>query len=293
VAAGARDLPEEVASPAVTVPSEHRGGAGTPLLLLHGFTDTWRAWTPLLSELEPHHEVLAPTLPGHHGAAPFPDGVAMSVEATVDVIEQRMDEAGWETAHIAGSSYGGWVALELAVRGRARSAVAICPGGGWDHDSKAGKQVYAYFVRSHRSLQLIGSHLETIARRPRLRALSLRDLVAHPDRVPARAALDMLQGAAGCGVVLEGIAMARQESAWSDLGAIDCPVRIAYGTRDRLIRWPSHYERLLRILPDAEYVALEGLGHLPMWDDPPQVARRILEVTQGVDQAAAAEPAAR
>jgi pimeloyl-ACP methyl ester carboxylesterase len=34
-----------------------------------------------------------------------------------------------------------------------------------------------------------------------------------------------------------------------------------------------------RILPDVDYVALPGMGHLPMWDDPDLVARRILEVT--------------
>ena len=45
----------------------HRGGTGTPLVLLHGFTDTWRTWKPVLPALEEHHDVFAPTLPGHHG----------------------------------------------------------------------------------------------------------------------------------------------------------------------------------------------------------------------------------
>jgi pimeloyl-ACP methyl ester carboxylesterase len=41
-----------------------------------------------------------------------------------------MDEAGFETAHIAGNSLGGYLALQLAARGRARSVVALAPGGG-------------------------------------------------------------------------------------------------------------------------------------------------------------------
>jgi pimeloyl-ACP methyl ester carboxylesterase len=276
----------------MTVAPEYRGGAGTPLLLLHGFTDTWRAWTPLVAELERHHDVLAPTLPGHHGAEPFPEDVAMSVDATVDIIERRMDEAGWETAHVAGNSYGGWLALELAVRGRARSVVALCPAGGWEHGSREAKHVYGYFERTHASMRFARPLFQAIAKRPRLRKLALRELVAHPERVPSRAAFDMLQGAAGCGVVLEGIAMGRQEGSWSELGPIDCPVRIAYGAKDWLIRWPSHYGRLRRLLPDAEFVALEESGHLPMWDDAAQVSRRILEVTQGVDDARPAEAAA-
>ena len=47
----------------------------------------------------------------------------------------------------------------------------------------------------------------------------------------------------------------------------------------RLIRWPRHYSMICRQMPEAEYVALEGLGHLAMWDDPEVVVRTILEVT--------------
>jgi len=270
---------------AVTVAPEHRGGAGTPLLALHGFTDTWRAWTPVLPALEARHDVLAPTLPGHYGANPFPDGVTLSVDSILQVIEERMDREGWDTAHVVGSSFGAWLGLHLGIRGRARSVVAICPGGGWEHGSREGESVYRYFARTHRLLQVTGRHSRALAARPRLRWLSLRELVAHPERVPPRAAYDMIEGARGCAIVTEGIAMARREGAFDDLGPIDCPVRIAYGARDRLIRWPSHYLRLLRLLPEAEYVALPDAGHLAMWDDPELVARRILEVTGRVDAA--------
>ena len=34
-----------------------------------------------------------------------------------------------------------------------------------------------------------------------------------------------------------------------------------------------------RQLPEADFVPLEGLGHLAMWDDPELVARTILEVS--------------
>ena len=45
----------------------HRGGTGTPLLLLHGIGMIWQAWSPVLPYLEPHHEVIVPTLHGHAG----------------------------------------------------------------------------------------------------------------------------------------------------------------------------------------------------------------------------------
>ena len=49
----------------------HRGGSGEPLLLLHGFTDTWRTWELVLPALERSHDVLAPTLAGHAGGPPL------------------------------------------------------------------------------------------------------------------------------------------------------------------------------------------------------------------------------
>ena len=79
----------------------HRGGAGTALVLLHGFTDTWRTWELVLPALEARHDVLALTLAGHAGGPPLPDPVTS--EAIADAVELAMDEAGFATAHFAGN----------------------------------------------------------------------------------------------------------------------------------------------------------------------------------------------
>lgn len=264
----------------MTVAALHRGGSGAPLLLLHGFTDTWRAWRPVLPALEEHHDVLAPTLPGHYGGEPFPSREAMTVAGTVDRIERQMDAAGFATAHVVGNSFGGWLAFELAVRGRARSVTAICPAGGWTHDSPEAAHIYGYFRRTNQSLKLATPRLmRLIAARPKLRTQALRELVHHPERVPPQAALDMLVGARGCSVVLEGIDLARRAGAFGELGPIDVPVRVAYGERDWLIRWPAAYVELRRMLPAAEFLGLPDCGHLAMWDDPALVVATILAAT--------------
>src|SRR4051794_40418462 len=109
--------------------AEHRGGDGPPLVLLHGFTDTWRTWEPVLPALERRHDVLAPSLAGHAGGPPLPR--ALTHATLADAVERAMDAAGWATAHVAGNSLGGYVALQLAARGRAESVVALAPAGGW------------------------------------------------------------------------------------------------------------------------------------------------------------------
>jgi pimeloyl-ACP methyl ester carboxylesterase len=107
----------------------HRGGSGPPLVCLHGFTETWRSWELVLPALERHHDVLALTLAGHAGGPPFEGEVRDAVLA--DAVEQGMDEAGIGMAHLVGNSLGGFVALQLASRGRARTVVALSPAGGW------------------------------------------------------------------------------------------------------------------------------------------------------------------
>src|SRR5919199_1120747 len=112
----------------------HRGGSGPPLVLLHGFISTWCTWKLVLPALERRHEVLAPTLAGHAGGPPT--DAAIRDPPLADHVERATDEAaGFETAHIAGNSLGGFVALQLAARGRARSVVALAPAGGWADDA--------------------------------------------------------------------------------------------------------------------------------------------------------------
>src|SRR5256885_731808 len=122
----------------------HRGGGGAPLVLLHGFMDSWRTWELVLPALERHHDVLAPTLAGHAGGPPL-DGDATGA-ALADAVERAMDEAGFPIAHIAGNSLGGYVALELAARGRAKTVVALAPAGGWAERDESHEETLDRFL---------------------------------------------------------------------------------------------------------------------------------------------------
>ena len=101
------------------------------MLLVHGFAGTPATWTPLLPALEQHHDVLAPTLLGHSGGPGYLAGSPATPAAMADALERDMDSAGFDQAHLVGNSLGGWLALELAVRGRALSTTALAPAGGW------------------------------------------------------------------------------------------------------------------------------------------------------------------
>jgi pimeloyl-ACP methyl ester carboxylesterase len=102
----------------------------TPLVCLHGFLDTRATWDRVLPRLAAHHDVLVPALPGHAGGPPLPPG-PVSADTVVDELERTLDGAGIATAHLVGTSLGGYAALRLAARGRARTVVAFAPAGGW------------------------------------------------------------------------------------------------------------------------------------------------------------------
>src|SRR4051812_12463869 len=107
----------------------HRGGTGPPLVLLHGLGLTWRSWLPVMNALERHHEVFALDLPGHGDSLPLPVDVPASPASLADAVEAELGELGLASPAVAGNSLGGWVALELAIRGRVGRVVAIAPSG--------------------------------------------------------------------------------------------------------------------------------------------------------------------
>ena len=261
---------------------------GDPLVLIHGFSATARAWDPVVPALERRHEVLVTTLAGHHEGAPIEDP---SAEALADALELDMEAAGFGTAHLVGNSLGGWMALELARRGRARSVVAFSPAGGWEAGSREQARIGRLFRRNHRGLKLVGPRAQSLTTRPGLRRILLRDTLSHPERMTPRAAADTIKGAARCEVyvpLMEAIERDGPPQDFRDIAA-DVPVRVAWGTADRILTYPRYWEPLKRILPaQTELIELPGLGHVPMWDDPQLVARTVLEVTASAPVPAAA-----
>jgi len=259
----------------------------SPLVLVHGFTATPGVWAPVLPRLAEHHDVHVPALAGHAGGVAVPDGFEATITVLVDDLEAQLDRAGLETAHLAGNSLGGWLALELAARGRARSVVCLSPGGGWEPGSREEARIVAYFVRTRRLLRHVAPRARTLASRPRLRRLAMRDVCQHGERLTPAQAEEAIRGAWECALVDRMAEAVRRDGPLRELEPLTCPVRIAWAEHDRILPSRGYSERFRRLLPDAEYTTLPGVGHVPMADDPELVARTILEVSAAGDRQAA------
>ena len=256
----------------------HRGGAGSPLVCLHGFTGTWRAWELVLPVLERHHDVLAPTLLGHAGGPPLTG--EFSAGDVVDAVERAMDEAGFETAHLVGNSLGGYVALQLAARGRARTVVAFAPAGGWARGDESYKETARYFAQWYEQARAAAPHADALVSTPQGRRQASQFITTNYEHLPADLLAHQIAGAASCRGALAMIDYAIRAGYALDAERVTCPVRIVWGTADRLLPWPSSAQRFLTDwLPHADWIELEGIGHCPQLDVPLEAAQLIVGFT--------------
>ena len=129
--------------------------------------------------------MLAPTLPGHAGGPPLAGEVTARLLA--DAVERAMDEAGFGTAHIVGNSLGGYVALQLAARGRAESVVALAPAGGWAAGDDSFRETLDHFTTMQELLRAAAPHAEAIVATPEGRRRATEFITTSYEHIPRRA----------------------------------------------------------------------------------------------------------
>lgn len=250
----------------------HRGGVGAPLVLIHGIGHTWRAWRPMLPLLEERFDVLAVDMPGFGHSDPLPPGLDSTPEALADAVEDEMGRAGFDRAHLAGNSLGGWVALELARRGRAETVTAISPAG-LQHGRER-----AWGARILRGMRWIGQNAPPppfLTRNPVGRVCAagpsyMRAWKKDPDHLAEEMAL--FTSCTGFDATLPHTSHAQPRG----LTTLDVPVLLLWGTLD-VILLPRQGRRFERLIPGAELRYLRGIGHTPMSDAPEQLAEAIAE----------------
>jgi pimeloyl-ACP methyl ester carboxylesterase len=264
-----------------------RTGSGEPLVLLHGVTNGERVWHRVVPHLSEHHDVIVPVALAHHGGRKVTKRPVGHVDV-VDDAERTLDELGLEAPHLAGNSMGGWVALDLARRGRAKSVCAFSPAGLWDSD-EARTRVLRFLVRNVRDTRRAQRVLPLLSRSKGFRRWALRKGVAHGERVTRAEFIALVDEALG-GECVEDIALLTSEL--EPLDPPPCPIAIAWAEHDRVFPIAPYLARAEAVVPGAHFLVLEDVGHVPMLDDPKLVAETILEAT-GAGQASSRSDRAR
>ena len=87
-------------------------GAGDPVILLHGWPQTWHEWRKVMPLLAPQHRLVVPDLPGLGDSTPSPDGYAKQRLAAH--LLELADRLGLERFHLVGHDWGGPTAFAMA-----------------------------------------------------------------------------------------------------------------------------------------------------------------------------------
>jgi pimeloyl-ACP methyl ester carboxylesterase len=151
-----------------------RRGSGEPLLLIHPLGGELVVWEPVLDRLARERDVIALDLPGFGESPALADGAEPTPRALAGAVASLLDELGLGRAHVAGNSLGGWVALELAKAGRARSVAGLCTAGLWKRPlgPRPGGDVRVVVT-------LAWAELDRLVRRPRETVPEWRTLMLH------------------------------------------------------------------------------------------------------------------
>lgn len=249
------------------------------LVLMHGILmsgDGWQDVVPLLSD---RHRVYTPTTAGHRGG-PALRRSPTKVADLVDAMERYLDANGLERPHVVGLSLGGWMAIELARRGRAATVCALAPAGFWSPGDRAQAHVTKKihkFVAMGRLARPTRPAVAIALKSATVRRLSFRDAARHADRMTGARAIEAVDDIVGCTLDVDDILGSGEHLA--SLNPLPCPVTIAWSSDDAIVPVSACDPIARERIPQATFTTLPAVGHVPMIDDPELVARTILAVT--------------
>ncbi len=241
-----------------------RTGQGSAIVLLHPLGADRHVWDPIVARLRDERALIAVDMPGFGESEPLRG--EPTPRALADAIDELLTTLGVRQPHVAGISLGGWVALELALHGHARSATAIAPAGLWSKPLKPKPAI------GHALAGLAAPLIRPVAATSAGRRLLLSGAVAHPERVqPAEAAQLVRAWALAPGFAAASRAM--RAGQLLGLERIEVPVTLVWPAHDRLVTRP-------RSLPDnVDNIALADAGHVPVWDAPDELAAILLRAS--------------
>jgi pimeloyl-ACP methyl ester carboxylesterase len=221
-----------------------RGGAGEPLLFLHG-AEGLAEWPEILDRLAETYDVIAPDLPGF-GRSPITPNVD-DIGDVAYLLLDTLDKLNLEGVRVVGHSLGGWAALEAAIRScaRFRSLALIAPAG--------------IHVKGHPKADIYMLDPDAQAR------------LAYADPAKGEAAAERAQAAKYQEqAILDRIASAR--FGWNPrlynprlehwLHRVRVPTMILWGDKDRIIP-PVYGEAFARAIPGARLEIVADAGHYP------------------------------
>jgi pimeloyl-ACP methyl ester carboxylesterase len=232
-------------------------GAGPPIVLLRGFDVAFRD-ERFVEQLARRHEVIVPDHPGF-GRSDTPTWLRSIGDAAYFYLDILTELSNGRPVHLVGTSLGGWLAAEIAVRDTSniRSLIQIGPAGVRKKDTAIGDP----FIRSPEV-----SADAMFADRDRAR--ELRHPVDSDEQIDVHLKNNIGLTRLGWQPRLASAELQR----W--LHRIRVPTCLLWGSFDRIMPI-EHAQVWLDSLDDARLEVIDGAGHLPHIEMPEKTAALI------------------
>jgi 3-oxoadipate enol-lactonase len=229
-------------------------GEGPPLWLFHSLLADRDSFAAVRGPLAERFCVHLPELPGFGASAPVEGDIA----AVADRMAEALRDRGGEAPTVLGNGYGGFVALQMAIRhpGLVRRLVLADCGACFP---EAGRQAFLAMAKGVAAGGAAG--IADVAMR-RLFAPDFQE--AHPELMADRRAAFLRTDPA---VLVAACRALAGLDLRGEVPAVRVPALVLVGERDEATPPPMSRE-LASLLPDARLVVLDGCAHVPQLQDP-------------------------
>lgn len=243
-----------------------REGAGLPIVLVHGFTQTMSSWDDVAAVLESQgFDVVRVDLPGHGGSS----DLRLDFPATALAI----GEAGGPACYV-GYSMGGRLCLRLALERpdlvRALVLVGASPGLA-EAEERANRRQSDGRLASDLEQAGTADFLDRWLAQPLFETTRPRDadLAARRTNRPD-----------GLGYALRQLGTGSQDPLWHRLSELAMPVLLMVGAHDaKFLAIAERMSAAMDAGPRVRVVVVPGAGHAVPLDQPEECGRLIAEIT--------------
>jgi 3-oxoadipate enol-lactonase len=230
-------------------------GSGAPIFLFHSLLSDRASFDAIVPRLAESFRVIVPELPGFGGSQAVAGGLA----AVADRMAQMVGEIdGGGERIVLGNGYGGFVALQLAIRhaGIATRLILADCGAAF---SEPGREAFRNMAAASRQKGL--QAITDVAMR---RLFAPEFQAQHPDLMRERRAAFLRTDADVLHAACEALA---ELDLRPQLGRVRVPVLVLVGEHDEATPPPMSRE-LAAGLPDARLKIIPGCAHVPQLQSP-------------------------
>ncbi len=235
-----------------------------PLLLLHGTSASLHTWEGWVADLKRTRRVISVDLPGFGLTGPFPDGDYRIAHYTA-FLDALLDRLQVPPVVVAGNSFGGQLAWELAVARPARvSRLILVDAAGYPRQSSS--------VPIGFRLAQVPALAPLMARLLPRRMIesSVQNVYGDATRVTDELVERYYQLTLRAGnrqALVQRFQQAPAGDSQALIRQVRQPTLILWGGRDGLIA-PANAERFKADIAGSRLVIFEQLGHVPQEEDP-------------------------